>query len=200
MPKKAKPAKRKPAKKPAPGQLDILRKRVRELAVKLEREARARKLEARIKSEVQKAHAELRSQLKMLQVRGRKIATELRSALGDANKREAARKEALKRIEALRAEYSKKSAALRAEYTKRTSELKSDLSRTAAELSRKSDELRKLAAESAHRAVEIIRGPEHQAPPTSPKTGALDPSALRAEIARGDVENPEDDREPDEEQ
>ena len=193
MPKKRTPAKRKPAKKPAPGQLDILRRRVRELAVKLEREARARKLEARIKSEVQKAHSELRSQLKMLQVRGRKIATELRSAIGDANKREAARKEALRKIEGLRAEYSKKSAALRAEYTKRTSELKSDLSRTAAELSRKSDELRKLAAESAHRAVEIIRSSEHQAPAASPKTGPLDASELHAEIARGDVENPGDD-------
>ncbi len=193
MPKKAKPAKRRPARKPAHGQLDILRRRIRELAVKLEREARARKLEARIKSEVQKAHAELRSQLKLMRVRGTKIATELRSAIGDANKREAARKEALKRIEALRAEYSKKSAALRAEYTRRTSELKSELSHTAAELSRKSEELRRLAVESAHRAVEIIRGPEHQAPATSAKTGPLDASALRAEIARGDVENPGDD-------
>lgn len=201
MPKKAKPAKRKPARKPAPGQLDVLRKRVRELAVKLEREARAHKLEARLKSEMKKAHAQLSSQMKAMRDQGRKIATELKAALGDANKREAARKEALKRIEALKAEYAKKSAMLKAEYTRRTSELKSELSQTAAELSRKSDELRKLAAESAHRAVEIIRGPEPQAPPAaSPKTGPLDAAELHIETTQGYVEKPESEREPDEEQ
>ena len=152
MPTKKKTAKRKKAVNPALRQLEQLRKTVKMLRVKLERETRARKIEARVKSEAQKARALLASQIAALRNQGRKLATELRSALGDASKRDAARQQAIAKIAELRAEYAKKSA-----------ELRSELSRATAELARKSEELKKLAGEAAHRAVEIIRGEEHHA-------------------------------------
>ncbi len=152
MPTKKKTAKRKKAVNPALRQLEQLRKTARTLRVKLERETKARKIEARFKSEAQKARALLASQIAALREQGRKLATELRSALGDAGKRDAARQQAIAKIAELRAEYAKKSA-----------ELRSELSRATAELARKSEELKKLAGESAHRAVEIIRGEEHHA-------------------------------------
>src|ERR1039458_10680477 len=143
MPTKKKTAKRKKAVNPALRQLEQLRKTVKVLRLKLERETRARKIEARIKSEAQKARAVLASQIAALRDQGRKLATGLKSALGDASKRNAARQQAIARISELRAEYTKKSA-----------ELRSELSRTTAELARKSEELRKLAGESAHRSEE----------------------------------------------
>ena len=61
MPTKKKPVRRKKAatKNPALKQLEGLRKTVKQLRVKLERETRARKIEARVKSEAQKARAQL---------------------------------------------------------------------------------------------------------------------------------------------
>src|SRR5271169_5096875 len=151
MPTKKKPLKRKKAatKNPALKQLEGLRKTVKQMRVKLERETRARKIEARVKSEAQKARAQLASQIAALRGQGRKLASDLRAALGDAGKRHAAHQNAIGKIAELKAEYSKKSA-----------ELKSELSRTTAELARKSEELKKLAGEAAHRAVEIIRSEE----------------------------------------
>jgi chromosome segregation ATPase len=152
MPTKKKPAKRKKAAKPANGQLQQLRKTISGLKVRLDREMKARKVEARVKAEAQKARTQLASQIAALRDQGRKLASELKSALGDADKREAARKQALDKIAELKAEYAKKSADLRSELTRATTNL-----------AHKTEELRKLAGEAAHRAVGIIRGEEPQA-------------------------------------
>ena len=66
MPTKKKPVRRKKAatKNPALKQLEGLRKTIKLLRVKLERETRARKIEARVKSEAQKARAQLGSQIR----------------------------------------------------------------------------------------------------------------------------------------
>ena len=120
------------------------------LKVKLERENKARKIESRIKTEAEKARAQLAVQLKALRDQGRKLASELKSALNNSSKREAARKEAMAKIADLKAQYAKASA-----------ELRTELSQKTADLRHKSEELMKLAGQSAHRAVEIIRGQEH---------------------------------------
>ena len=160
MPTKKKAMKRKKAatKSPATRQLEQLRKTVKMMKVKLARETKARKIEARIKGEAQKARAQLASQISALRDQGRKLASDLKSALGDAGKRDAARQQAVAKIAELKAEYAKKSA-----------ELRSELSRTTAELARKSEELKKLVGEAAHRAVDIIRSEEpHAAAEQSP--------------------------------
>jgi chromosome segregation ATPase len=185
MPTKKKPAKRRKAAKPASGQLEQLRKTVKALRVKLERETKARKIEARVKSEAQKARAQLASQIAALREQGRKLASELKSALGDASKRDSARRQALATIEELKQGYAKKSA-----------ELRSELSRTTAELARKSEELKKLAGEAAHRAVEIIRSEAPQAAPGASSSGG-------SETHRGSATGPLSsgyEKEPDEEQ
>ena len=184
MPTKKKTAKRKKAVNPALGQFEQLRKTVKMLRVKLERETKGRKIEARIKSEAQKARALLASQIAALRDQGRKLGTDLRSALGDAGKRDAARQQAIAKIAELRAEYAKKSA-----------ELRSQLSRTTTELARKSQELKKLAGEAAHRAVEIIRGEEHHATPEAGASSEPHKEAPPDETAGSRYE-----KDPDEEQ
>ena len=150
------PVKKKSQKKakrganPAFRQVEQLRKSVKILKLKLEREIKARKLEQRVKSEAKAAGAKLTTQLKSLRDQGKKLAADLKSALSDASKREAARKEALAKIAELKAQYSKTSTGLRAELSQKTAELR-----------RKSEELMKLAGQSAHRAAEIIRSEEH---------------------------------------
>ena len=188
MPTKKKPSTpRKPARKdPALRQVAQLRKTVKELRVKLEREAKARQIEARVKSEAQKARTQLASQITALRDQGRKLAANLKSALGDASKRDTARQQALAKIADLKAEYSKK-----------TADLRSQLSRTTTELARKSEELKKLAGEAAHRAVEIIRSDEPQTAPEPPMGGS---SELVKEVSRQEIEDRGDEKEPDEEQ
>jgi chromosome segregation ATPase len=185
MPTKKKTGKRKKAAKPALGQLDQLRRTVKALRVKFEREARARKIEARVKSEAQKARAQLASQIAALRDQGRKLGSQLKSALGDVRKRDAARQQALATIAELKAEYSKRSA-----------ELKAELSRTTSELGRKSEELRKLASEAAHRAVDIIRSEESSAPPSTGGSAAA-PAESRGTPGPGSGGY---EKEPDEEQ
>lgn len=188
MPTKKKPSTPKKAarKDPALRQVAQLRKTVRTLQVKLERENKARQLEARVKTEAQKARAQLASQITALRDQGRKLAANLKSALGDASKRDAARQQALAKIADLKAEYSKK-----------TADLRSELSHASAELARKSEELKKLAGEAAHRAVEIIRSDEPQATP-EPRMGGS--SELVKEVSPQEIEDRGDDKEPDEEQ
>lgn len=184
MPTKKKTAKRKKAVNPALKQLEQLRKTARMLRVRLERETKARKIEARVKSEAQKARAQLASQIAALREQGRKLAGDLKSALGDASKRDAARKQAVAKI-----------AELKAQYTKKSAEMRSELSRTTAELAHKSEQLKKLAGETAHRAAEIIRGEEHH---VAPQAGAIPEPHEEApphETARSTYE-----KEPDEEQ
>jgi hypothetical protein len=184
MPTKKKTVKRKKAVNPALKQLEQWRKTAKMLRVRLERETKARKIEARVKSEAQKARAMLASQITALRGQGRKLAADLRSALGDASKRDAARKQAVAKIGELRAEYTKKSA-----------ELRSQLSRATAELGRKSEELRKLAGEAAHRAAEIIRSEEPHAAPQAAASPEPHKEAPPEENPGGKYE-----KEPDEEQ
>lgn len=129
-------SKRKAANPAKRTRLDQLRKTINDLKKKLEREVKAGKIEQRLKSEAQKAGAQLSSQVKKLRSEGRKLASGLKSALGNAGKRERARMEVLAKIAQVRAE----------------------LANSGAELRRRTEELGKLAGESAHRAVEIIRG------------------------------------------
>ena len=187
MPTK-KPVKRKKAatKNPALKQLEGLRKTIKQLRVKLERETRARKIEARVKSEAQKARAQLGSQIAALRDQGRKLASDLKSALGDSRKRDTARQQAVAKIAELKAEYSKKS-----------TELRSELSRTTSELARKSEELKKLAGETAQRAAGIIRGDEPQAAPEAPMGES---SQISHKVSPQEIEDRGDDKEPDEEQ
>jgi chromosome segregation ATPase len=188
MPTKKKPIKRKRAakKNAALKQLDQMRKTVKGMRVKLEREIKARKIEARVRSEAQKARAQLASQIAALRDQGRKLASELKSALTDAKRRDAARQQALDKIAELRAEYAKKSADLRAE-----------LSRATSDLGRKSEELKKLAGEAAHRAVGIIRGEESPAVPEASASAAPEPRPQAA--ATGPLSSGYE-KEPDEEQ
>jgi chromosome segregation ATPase len=165
MPVKKK-SQRKPkrAVNPALRQVEQLRKSVKVLKLKLDREVKARKLEARIKSEAKAAGAKLSTQLKSLRDQGKKLASELKSALSDTKKRDAARKEALAKIAELKAQYSKTSTGLKAELAQKTAELR-----------RKSEELMKLAGQSAHRAAEIIRSEEHH-PSAAEKADATESS------------------------
>ncbi len=186
------PVKKKSRKKakrganPALRQVEQLRKTVKILKLKLEREMKARKLEARVKSEAKAAGAKLTTQLKSLRDQGKKLATELKSAISDASKREAARKEALAKIAELKAQYSKTSTGLRAELSQKTAELR-----------RKSEELMKLAGQSAHRAAEIIRSEEHH-PAEAEKAGVTESSyhpeerSLPSEGASGETQELED--------
>jgi chromosome segregation ATPase len=168
---------------PAQRQVEQLRKSFKVLKTRLERETRARKIEARIKREAEMAGARLGKQLKALREQGKKLASELKSALNDAGKRDAARKEALTRIEKLKAQYAKTSA-----------ELKTELAQKTADLRRKSEELMKLAGDSAHRAVEIIRGQEHHDAPqaeSSYPTGEQSVSEGHREAAPEDATDDE---------
>jgi len=117
-------------------ELDQLKKKVKELALRLEREAKARELATRLAAEAKKAREQLTREIKTLREQGGKMASELMSAITDANKRKRTVEEARGKIAALRAE----------------------LGRKTADLKHKSEELRKLAGESAHRAAVIIGG------------------------------------------
>jgi len=188
------PVKKKSQKKtkrganPALRQVEQLRKSVKILKLKLEREVKARKLEQRVKSEAKAAGAKLSTQLKSLRDQGKKLASDLKSALSDASKREAARKEALAKIAELKAQYAKTSTGLRAELSQKTAELR-----------RKSEELMKLAGQSAHRAAEIIRSEEHH-PAEAEKAEAAESSYPGEEPSMTpEREHHEHDEEPDEE-
>jgi hypothetical protein len=116
-------------------ELDQLRKKVKELTLKLEREVKARKLAGQLAAESKKTREQLTREIKTLREQGRKIGSQLRSTLGDAGKRDQALKEARAKVVELKLELGRKTAGLR----------------------RKSAELKKLAQESAHRAAAIIR-------------------------------------------
>jgi hypothetical protein len=118
----------------ASAQLKQLRKTVVQLKNRIEKEAKARTAASTIIAEAKKAREALMGQMKTLRDEGSRLAKELKSALGDAYKREAARLQAVEKI-----------AELRAELAHRTEELK-----------RKSEELAKLAVDSTGRAKDII--------------------------------------------
>ena len=116
-------------------ELDKLRNKVKELTLRLEREAKARKLDTRLAAEAKKGREQLTREIKALREQGRKLASQLKSTLGDASKREQAFKEARATVAGLKVELGRKTADLR----------------------RKSGELKKLAEQSVHRAAAIIR-------------------------------------------
>ena len=141
-------------------QLDQLRKKVKELTLKLEREVKARKLDARLAAETKKVREQMTREIKTLREQARKLASQVKSTLGDASKRDQALKEARVKV----------------------AELKLELGRKTADLRRKSAELTKLAGESAHRAAAIIRSDAPLAtgpvePEPAPPPAPLDPGS-----------------------
>ena len=142
-------------------ELDQLRKKVKELTLRLEREAKARKLDAQLAAVAKKGREQLTREITVLREQGRKLASQLKSTLGDASKREQALREARGKV----------------------AELKVDLGRKTQDLRRKSGELKKLAEESAHRAAAIIRGDaEHATEPVEAEPAAPPaPSELGSE-------------------
>jgi len=118
----------------ASAQLKQLRKTVDQLKSRLEKEASARAAASTIVAEAKKAREALMGQMKTLRDEGSRLAKELKRALGDADKREAARQQAVDKIGLLRA----------------------DLAHRTEELKRKSEELARLAMDSAVRAKDII--------------------------------------------
>jgi chromosome segregation ATPase len=135
------------------GELDRLRKKVKDLTLRLEREAKARKLDVRLAAEAKKAREQLTRQIKALREQGRKLASEVKSTLGDADKRKLALSEARGKI----------------------TDLRTQLARKTSDLKRKSEELKKLAAESAHRAAEIMRGDGEPAIEPTPTASTAPP-------------------------
>ena len=147
-------------------EVDQLRKKVKELALKLEREVKARKLDIRLAVEAKRTREHMTKEIKTLQEQARRLASQLKSTLSDADKREQVLKEA------------------RAKLT----EFKLELRRKTVELRRKSGELKKLAEESAHRAAAIIRAdlpdaaePVGTEPAASPATAEPDSESARAD-------------------
>jgi chromosome segregation ATPase len=117
-------------------ELDLLKKKVKELTLRLERQAKARTLEAQLDAEAKKSRVRLAKEMTAVREHGRKLASQLKAALGDASKRDQTLKEARAKV----------------------AELKEELGHKTADLRRKSGELNKLAEEAAHRAAAIMRG------------------------------------------
>lgn len=181
------PAKKKAAKKSssprkkvkaAPSQVDSLRNTITDLRKRLEKELKARKIEARMVSEGKKAREQFSKQVQALRDQGSKLSAQLKAALGDSKQREKARQDALKKIEQLRKELGSKTS----------------------ELMRKSEQLKELAAQSASRAVEIIRGePAHEPEPVpegASSYGEPSPSSSSAEDSGGYSDPDDADKEP----
>jgi seryl-tRNA synthetase len=117
---------------------------------------------SKVVAEAKKAREALMGQVKSLRDEGSRVAKELKRALGDADKREAARRQAVQKI-----------AELRAELTHRTEELK-----------RKSEELAKLAMDSAGRAKDIIMS--EAAPTSASASRTTETESVSAETAMTD--------------
>ncbi len=146
------------AKKQSPQarQLKQLRATVLKLRTQLAREARKRKLQARLAEQSKKARAGVAEQVEALRKRGRALAKQIRQAWGDAKRRRKARDEAMAKV----------------------TELRKELGAKTEELRRKSAELGRLARESAERAREIIRGePEPGAGAPLPEHPYVEPPA-----------------------
>jgi seryl-tRNA synthetase len=114
--------------------LKQLRKTVNELKTRLAKEAKASSTSSKLVAEARKARETVLGQVKALRDQGARLSKELKKALGDTNRHKVGREQALAKI-----------AELRAELGRRTQEVKS-----------KSEELAKLAMDSAGRAKNII--------------------------------------------
>jgi len=152
-------------------ELDQLRKKVKELTLRLQREAKARQLDAQLAAVAKKGREQLTGEIKALREQGRKLGVQLKSTLGDASKREQVLQEARAKV----------------------AELKVELGRKTADLRRKSVELKQLAEESAHRAAAIIRGEaEHATEPVEAEPAAPPaPSELGSESHPSDKPTPD---------
>jgi hypothetical protein len=145
-------------------ELDQLRKKVKELTLRLQREAKARKLDARLAAVAKKGREQMTKEIKALREQGRNLGSQLKSRLGESSKREQALQEARAKL----------------------AELKVELGRKTADLRRKSGELKQLAGESAHRAAAIIRGDaEHATEPVEAEPAA--PSAPSELVSEGHI-------------
>ena len=111
---------------------------------RLEKEAKANATASKVIAEAKKARDALMGQMKTLRDEGSRLAKELKRALGDADKREAARRQAVEKI----------------------AELRKDLAHRTEELKRKSEELAQLAMDSAGRARDIIMSEVETASPS----------------------------------
>ena len=147
-------------------ELEQLKKKVKELTLRLENEVKARKLDTRLAAEAKKVREQLTKETNILRAQGQKLASQLKSTLSDASKREQALKGARDKV----------------------AELKNELGVKTADLKRKSVELKRLAAESAHRATTIMRGKPK--PAVSPAATSASP-AVPTESASG---NPPSDK------
>jgi len=146
----------------ASAQLKQLRKTVEQLKGRLEKEAKARTAASTIVAEAKKARESLMAQMKNLRDEGGRLAKELKRALGDADKREAARRQAVEKI----------------------SELRADLAHRTEELKRKSEELARLAIDSAGRAKDIIMSegePGEASEPPTVETESVTADTLKRE-------------------
>ena len=146
----------------ASAQFKQLQKTVAQLTSRLEKEVHANATATKVIAEAKKARDTLTAQMKTLRDEGAYLTRELKRALGDAEKRETARKQAVEKI-----------AELRAELAHRSDELK-----------RKSSELAKLAMESAGRAKDIVMSESEPAggsmPPTT-ETESIEPETVERE-------------------
>jgi len=124
---------------PAARQLKQLRVTIQQLRAKLAQEVKRRKLDLRVLEDAKRARAGVTQQMTALRTQGQKLGAQLKKAVGDANSREQARKEAAALVKELRAELRSK----------------------ANELRQKSAELEKMVKESLGRARETVH---HEAP------------------------------------
>src|SRR6266851_8239391 len=83
-------------------ELDQLRKKVKELTLRLLREAKARKLDAQLAAVAKKAREQLTREIRVLREQGRKLGSQLNSTLGDASKRRQALQEARAKLAELK--------------------------------------------------------------------------------------------------
>ena len=146
---RAKPAPKTQMAAASPSQLTQLRGMVNDLRQRIEKEAKARKLDLRLLGEARKARDEVVRQVNALRDQGKKLATQLRDAVSDSKKREQARQDALAMVAELRAE----------------------LGRKTDELRRKTMELKDLAQQSAQRARQIIQSERLEPAPSKGTSG-----------------------------
>jgi hypothetical protein len=80
------------------------RKKIKELMLRLEREAKARKLDARLAAVAKKGREQMTREIKALREQGRKLGSQLKLTLGDSSKRKQALREARAKVAELKME------------------------------------------------------------------------------------------------
>ncbi len=142
----------------ATGQVTQLRKTIEQLRSRLVEEAKKRTRDVDVLNNAKKARDALAKQMSALKQQGQRLSKDLKKALGDADRREIARQQALKKIGELRAQLAHKTDELR----------------------RKTEELAKVARESASRAKDIIMSEPPAAPPPLGAEPSSEPPAAGA--------------------